>query len=143
MFLIRCTAVFAFACAVARSGGNASIITAAALWTIAVTWACTRLSDDWRMQWPVLVCALCNPFLYDQESLYRLNPQLANVYVMPVLLAAQPMLLPLALLAAVGYAVTKQRRARAILMVALWGMAIEFLFSLSLEPFAAIAKVNR
>lgn len=132
MLLIGCTALFAFACAVARSGGNVWIISAAALCTIAATWACTRLSNDWRMQWPVLVCALCNPFLYDQESLYRLNPQLANVYVMPVLQMAQPLLLPVVMLAAVAYAITKQQWLRAILMVALWSIAIEFLFSMSL-----------
>lgn len=143
MLLIRCTALFAFACAVARADGNAWIIVAAAIMAAGATWLCTRLTDDWRMQWPVLVCLLCSPYLYDQTSLYRLNPQLANVYVMPVLMLAQPVLLPLAALAGAGYALTKERWARAVLMAALWGIAIEFLFSMSLEPFAAVAEVNR
>lgn len=143
MLLIRCTAFFAFACAVVRADGNIWIMLAAAICAVAITWLCTRLSDDWRMQWPLLVCALCNPFAYDQASLYRLNPELANVYVMPVLLAVQPFLLPLAVMSAAAYAFTKHRWARSTLLVALWSIAIEFLFSMRLEPFAAIAKVDR
>jgi hypothetical protein len=143
MLLIRGTAAFAFACAVARSSGHLWIIALAAACTAVVMGLCLRWSKDWRMQWPVLVCALCNPFIYDQTSMYRLNPQLANVYVMPVLLAAQPALVPLAILAGAAFAFTKHRWARTSLITALWGIAIEFLFSMRLEPFAAIAEVHR
>jgi hypothetical protein len=137
------TALFAFACAVARAEGHAGIIALAGAYTLTATWLCVRFTNDSRMQWPVLVCALCNPYLYDQTSLYRLNPELANVYVMPVLLAAQPALLPLAITAGAAYAIWKRQWARTILLVALWAIAIEFLFSMRLEPFAAIAEVNR
>lgn len=143
MLLILGTAVLALACAVARADGHAWMIVAAALCVAAVTWLCVRVTDDWRVQWPVMVCLLCNPFVYDQASLYRLNPELANIYVLPVLLAVQPVLLPLAALAGAGYALTRHRWARAALLIALWGMAIEFLFSMRLEPFAAIAEVHR
>jgi hypothetical protein len=143
VLLIGSTAAFAFACAVARANQHAGIIALALVCVAGVTWLCLRLSDDWRMQWPVMVCLLCNPYLYDQTSLYRLNPELANYLVMPVLLAVQPVLLPLAIGAGAFYAFRKRKWARTVLVAALWAIAIEFLFSMRLEPFAAIAKVNR
>lgn len=143
MLLIYGTAAFAFACTVARADGHAEIIALAAVCVAGATWLCLRISQDWRMQWPVLVCLLCNPYVYDQASLYRLNPELANYLVMPVLSAVQPALAPLAIASALGYAIWKQQWARTALLVSLWAIAIEFLFSMRLEPFAAIAKVNR
>jgi hypothetical protein len=159
------------------------------------------LGEAWWVRWPVLVCLLFNPMLYGHDSLYRLSPQLANVFVMPVLLAVQPVLLPLAVTAAVLYAgnfwmrrnertelwAEKRPRMaawlalgaifagfegwamlvpplataalgamaatpaytggakwmRMVLVVALWAIGIEFLFSMSLDSFAAVAEVNR
>jgi hypothetical protein len=146
------------------------------------------------------VCVLLNPYLWEQASLYRLNPELANFLVMPVLLAVQPVLLPVALTAALACAVCFQMEsehhtelwgekrprlalvcalaailialagwtvlaapfiaialgtlaatptytrvatwARQTLTIALWAIAIEFLFSMSLDPLATVAKIN-
>ncbi len=140
--LLIWTALFAFACAVARANGHWEVIALAAVSVAGVTWVCKKLTGDWRMQLPILICLLCSPYLYDQMSLYRLNPELANEYVMPVLLAVQPVLLPLAIGAGVFYAIRRRSWARTIFMTALWAIAIEFLFSMRLEPFAAIAKVD-
>lgn len=141
--LLIWTALFAFACAVMRADQRWEVIVLAAICVVGVTWLCRKLTDDWRMQLPILVCVLCSPYLYDQASLYRLNPELANEYVMPVLLAVQPVLLPLAIGAGAFYALRRRAWTRTIFMTALWAIAIEFLFSMRLEPFAAIAKVDR
>lgn len=93
--------------------------------------------------WPALVYVIYLPFLYGQQTLYRLNPELANVYVMPVLLLVQPVLLPLAAVAVAAYGVRRHRWTRGALLAALWAIAIEFLFSLRLNPFAAVAEINR
>jgi hypothetical protein len=172
----------------------------AGAYTLGVAWFSWRLRTDWRVQIPVLLCLLYNPYLFDPSSLYRLNPELANVFVMPVLLAIQPGLLPLVITSAVvcawcfwtqregrtelwaekrprwglllgvsavavsiaGWFVIAAplvagalgmmaatpaysrvaRWARWTLIVALWAIGIEFLFSMGLEPFAAIAEVN-
>jgi hypothetical protein len=95
-----------------------------------------------RFRWPLLVYLLYVPWLWGQRSLYRLNPELANVYVMPVLLAVQPVLVPLALAAAGSYWFARKPWLRSVLLAALWAIAIEFLFSMRLEPFAAVAKIN-
>ena len=100
-----------------------------------------------KFLWPLLIYALYLPYIYGQGSLYRLNPELANEFVMPVLLAVQPMLLPFTMIAGAVYAFLYPRPLklawpRYALLAGMWAIAIEFLFSLRLEPFAAVAKIN-
>jgi hypothetical protein len=90
----------------------------------------------------LLVYLLYIPFLIGQGSLYKLNPELANEFVIPVLVAAQPALVPLAVVAGASYWFSRKPWLRNALLIALWAIAIEFLFSLRLEPFAAVAKIN-
>src|SRR4051812_44143158 len=86
-----------------------------------------------KFRWPLLVYVLYIPWLWAQGSLYRLNPELANVYVMPVLVAVQPALVPLAVIAGASYWLAPKPWMRAVLLAALWAIAIEFLFSMRLE----------
>ena len=95
-----------------------------------------------KFRWPLLIYVLYVPFWWGQGSLYRVNPELANVYVMPVLLAAQPVLVPLAAVAGASYWFARKPWLRRLLLGAMWAVAIEFLFSMRLQPFAAVAKIN-
>ena len=114
-----------------------------------------------RFAWPLLIYALYLPYIYGQGALYKLNPELANEFVMPVLLAVQPALVPFAGVAGIVFVFLNPRPdgrgwtgasrvregtgpkwTRNVLLIALWAIAIEFLFSLRLNPFTAIAKVN-
>lgn len=90
----------------------------------------------------MLIYVLYVPFLIGQRSLYKLNPELANELVMPVLLAVQPVLLPMAVIAGIAYRLAPKPWVRNLFLTAMWAIAIEFLFSLRLEPFAAVAKVD-
>jgi hypothetical protein len=95
-----------------------------------------------KFRWPLVIYVLYLPFLIGQRSLYKLNPELANELVMPVLLAVQPVLLPMAVMAGIAYRFAPKPWLRTWLLTALWAIAIEFLFSLRLEPFATVAKIN-
>jgi hypothetical protein len=130
---------------------------------------------------PALACVLLSPPLARREALYQLNPQLANVVVLPILEFIQPVLVPLAigtalvcawsfwkhrdartelwcekrpryalllgvlaifipplgfaalcLMTAVPVYSQAARYARAVLLAALWAIAIELLFSLGM-----------
>lgn len=95
-----------------------------------------------RFVWPLLIYALYVPYIYGQGTLYRLNPELANEFVMPVLLAVQPALVPFTVIAGAAFASVRKPWLKTVLLVGVWAIAIEFLFSLRLQPFAAVAKVN-
>ena len=176
------------------------ILVAAAFCLLAATQFAKWLRTEWYVEWPVLLCLLFNPYVFE-HVLYRLNPELANSLVLPVLLWIQPMLVPLAGAAAMlcgvffwldrnghtGLWAEKRPRwamgfgasaiavgiagwfvlsaplvaaslgtmaatpaysrgarwARMLLIVAVWAIAIEFLFSMRLDPLAAIAEINR
>jgi hypothetical protein len=95
-----------------------------------------------KLLWPVPIYFLYVPFLIGQGTLYRLNPELANEFVMPALLTLQPVLLPFTAAAAVAYGFARKNWLRNALLAGMWAIAIECLFSLRLEPFAAVAKVD-
>lgn len=192
------TAALAFAWIVARAGGQWTILVAAAVCIFAATRFCKWLRAEWYAEWPILLCLLLNPYLFEGQ-LCRLNPELANSLVLPVFLWIQPMLFPLAVVGAVlcevffwmdrnghtelwaekrprwamwfgGVAIAVSlgsyvlsaslvtaslgalaatpaysrgaRWARMLLIVALWAIPIEFLFSMRLDPLAAIAEIN-
>ena len=82
-----------------------------------------------NLRWPLLVCVLVNPYFFGRTTLYAVSPQLANPLVLPVLEFVQPVLLPLVAITALAYAVTKRHSARTALLVALWAVAVEWLFS--------------
>jgi hypothetical protein len=75
---------------------------------------------------------LVNPYFFGRTALYAVNPQLANPLVLPVLELAQPVLLPLVAITALAYAFTKRGWIRTALLIALWAVAIEWLFSVHL-----------
>jgi hypothetical protein len=119
----------------------------AAIFITVVALVCRVAFKKPYVQVAVFVCLTMNPFVLDHlvaaslpvtspvyESLfYQLNPELANVYVLPVFAAIRPYLLPaIALSALLAW---KLRAGRAALIGSTMVLAMYFLLCLRLDHF--------